>query len=78
MKSKIFVGLHELSVSGKMYLSEKSCFRPLQKHGTHGAPAKGNNMDPLRSGKHYCESLHASPSTTSTWKFQFDELRALK
>ena len=35
-------------------------------------------MDLLRGGKHYCESLRASPSTTSTWKFQFDELRALK
>ena len=39
IKSKILVRLHELSVLGKMYLSEKSCFRPLQKHGTHGAPA---------------------------------------
>ena len=37
-----------------------------------------DDKDPLRRGKHYCESLCASPSTTSTWKFQFDELRLLK
>ena len=38
-------------------------------------------MDPLRSGKHV-RDLHAEllipQHITGTWKFQFDELRALK
>ena len=43
--------------------------------------SKGENMDPLRSGKHV-RDLHAEllipQHITGTWKFQFDELRALK
>ena len=43
--------------------------------------SKGKNIDPLRIGKHV-RDLHAEllipQHITGTWKFQFDELRALK